>query len=186
MKVVKGIFAGLGIGLVAGIVITLIVQMLPLLGCTGELACGFVNCDPNCLSKADRTMSSCSTISHTFNYAACFIFSTIIATGIGTIWGISVTAKEVSEANAIKRAADEKARMEREQRNKAEMHVIFSKSLNEVSGLSNSLNDELKFDTYQGAYIVKDDIDELLLTKNKTISYMDKLLKENGEAGGQK
>lgn len=186
MKIVKGLFIGLLIGLGAGVAISLLVLMLPLFGCTWELACGILSCNSDCLNNADSTMSSCSNVSEAFNYGATFLFSAIISTTVGIIWGIAVTAKETSEANAVKRAAAEKARLEREQRNKEEMTKLFNSSLNEISGLSGSLNDELRFNNYQGAYTVKDVINELSSTKNKTEKYLDTLLKENNESGGQK
>ena len=185
MKIVKGLFIGLLVGLGIGIAIGLFVLCLPILGCTWELACGFLSCDIDCLENAGKTFTACDNNTSSFSFFTTLIYSVILSTVVGIIWGIAVTAREVSENNAIKRDIAEKERIRREQNNKQQVSGQISKALIEFDGLAKSLKQELVFTPYNNTHSTKENIDSLATNRDETKEFMERLINGHNESGGQ-
>ena len=108
MKFIGRLFAGIGIGLGAGIVLWLLIFSWPLFACTGDLLCGTLSCDYNRCEKAlcsdayECDDCDAETVSQP-KYLYTFIFSVIVCSAIGGIWGIVDQSTENSKnrENAI-------------------------------------------------------------------------------------
>ena len=145
MKFFSKFFAGLGIGLAAAIVLSLIIYIWPIFQCAGDLVCGFVSCDTEMCFGSNhglcRDCEDCST--ETFSqpkYVNTFIFTTVLGTLVGGIWGVGLAIQDSSEKARRRRLEREKNALAQRQKNASMLKSKIESTLGAAQGLQKNAN----------------------------------------------
>lgn len=161
MKLFKGIFGGILVGLIAACVINIIMLLMPGLSCTCELvACIFDM--KNTSEHLDRACdNACDGSNDSFDYTSVFIYSTLVCTAVGGIWGTAGFVKDQNTKSNIRKAQEERERTARYTRNQKEVSQELHNFSDYAQKIVESLYDD--FDDIEYGYsCIKTDTDEEL------------------------
>lgn len=117
MKLFKKIFWGLMWGVIIGGVICLIVLLSPWLEGTFGMICGLITCNFDMCEAGCNTCNEGNSLSHAFDYGSTMLFSLLICTSIGIVWGVAITTQDIMDKKIAKEKkfkAEEKARQQRQ------------------------------------------------------------------------
>ena len=126
MKLFKRIGLGVGAGLAVACIISFCAAAWPGLSC----ACEFVACFLDCNNNTNHLEAACEDCDQclkgegpgkTFDYKSTFIYSIVVCTVLGGIWGAAGTIKDASEASRKRKETNDKARNDRYIANQKEM-----------------------------------------------------------------